>query len=1073
VRRPFHSTPGRARPMAPGRHGLRGQGRAATSRRARVGGLLAAPALIAVLGAADPAAPPAGEPAPASAEVPAPLPPRAPLLSEAPLPPRGEVPVLPRPAVGDPEARTARLGAIFPPPAEVAAPDLDRRRATLRRAAALLEAAGDSEGAARAALRALSLDGGGDAKLELWDLVARLRARHADWEGAEAALLAASEAAPGAAWPLQALGELYLSMDRRVEALAALEEAQRLAPQSPRVGRLLATARWQWPPLPEGVTAQEPASEAAASPPAPREPAQPQAPPAWTARLAGWLRASAAPLPAPLPALADGLADALSRPGASRLAWAVLALAGAALLAPLLLRQRGDLAVALRYPEELRGTFRVRLARTRGSLRRRGEASRAEVLKGGVSSRREHHLVSRETHFPRVPAGRWFVRIEGLLDDPDGEEVLSDVTDTRVLRVRPRRTVRAEFDLRPRSCPVDLEVRWSGELPRDVLVWTPALAGPPVDARGRRVRIFLPKGRHVLELGCGDRVIEHEVEVESFQPMRVGVDIAEADRVVFRGCPPAVEPYLRGDLQAVARALEADGQPERAHRVLGRAALAEGHRDRAAEHFEQAAMAADAAALWEDLGELDRAARAWMDAGDPQRAGGVWRRAGEWVRAGDAFEAARDFDAAVACFEAAGETSKQIDALDRRGDTFRAAQIALDNGWRARAIRLLRQIPGEDPHYAEACALLADAFEREGHWDLAAQKLDEHIKTQGGPGSAPPDLQWRLSEMVENAGNLERALALLEELRSVEPTYPNLATRIEMLRKKRSALQTAVDGARTAGSGDLAPPTMFLSDYRYEVLEEIGRGAMGVVFRARDRRLSRIVALKRLPETMRNYPRAVQLFLREAQSTARLNHPNIVTVFDADQEDGTFFITMELLEGRPLHHVLAERGRLDAAEVARLGAQVARGLAYAHGQGVIHRDVKTANLFLSDDGTLKITDFGLAKSLEEVRRAETGIGGTPFYMAPEQIAGEEVDARADLYALGATLCELATGRVPFSDGDVTYHHRHTPPPDPRRRVPGLPDALAELVLELLEKDPGRRCPSADLVVGRLEALAAS
>jgi serine/threonine-protein kinase len=154
----------------------------------------------------------------------------------------------------------------------------------------------------------------------------------------------------------------------------------------------------------------------------------------------------------------------------------------------------------------------------------------------------------------------------------------------------------------------------------------------------------------------------------------------------------------------------------------------------------------------------------------------------------------------------------------------------------------------------------------------------------------------------------------------------------------------------------------------------------------------------------------------------------------------------------------------------RLGIQVADGLHYAHSQKVVHRDVKTANLFLTREGTLKIMDFGLAKTLEEVRRAETGIGGTPFYMAPEQVAGGDVDHRADLYSLGATLFELATGSVPFPEGDVTYHHRHTPAPDPRDRRPELPAELAELCLYLLEKRLEERCPSAAVARERLEQL---
>jgi serine/threonine-protein kinase len=243
---------------------------------------------------------------------------------------------------------------------------------------------------------------------------------------------------------------------------------------------------------------------------------------------------------------------------------------------------------------------------------------------------------------------------------------------------------------------------------------------------------------------------------------------------------------------------------------------------------------------------------------------------------------------------------------------------------------------------------------------------------------------------------------------------------------------------------------------RYELLEEIGRGGMGVVYRARDRRLGRVVALKRLPENLRDHPTAVQLFLREARAAAALNHPNIVTLFDADQENDNYYITMELLEGLPFDAILRKQGQLTPRDVVRLGVQVAAGLQYAHEQRVVHRDIKTANLYFTNEKTVKIMDFGLAKMIEEVRRSTTVVGGTPYYMAPEQAAGESVDHRADLYAFGVTLFEMLTGRVLFGKGDVLYHHRHTPPPDPRSHAKDLPDPIAELVLRLLAKNPDDR-----------------
>jgi serine/threonine-protein kinase len=258
---------------------------------------------------------------------------------------------------------------------------------------------------------------------------------------------------------------------------------------------------------------------------------------------------------------------------------------------------------------------------------------------------------------------------------------------------------------------------------------------------------------------------------------------------------------------------------------------------------------------------------------------------------------------------------------------------------------------------------------------------------------------------------------------------------------------------------------------RYELLERIGAGGMGVVYRARDRRLGREVALKRLSEQLIDHPKAVRYFLREARAVATLSHPNIVTLYDVDQEDGVPFLTMELLEGRNLAQIVSSRGPFSSADTARLGAQAAAGLACAHRQGIVHRDVKSANLFLTRARVVKVMDFGLAKMAEELRRAGTVLG-TPQYMAPEQALGRGADHRVDLYALGVTLFQLVTASWPFEEGDLARHHQHTPPPDPRSRRPDVGGDLSELILACLAKEPEKRPATAEDVATRLRAIAA-
>jgi serine/threonine protein kinase len=230
------------------------------------------------------------------------------------------------------------------------------------------------------------------------------------------------------------------------------------------------------------------------------------------------------------------------------------------------------------------------------------------------------------------------------------------------------------------------------------------------------------------------------------------------------------------------------------------------------------------------------------------------------------------------------------------------------------------------------------------------------------------------------------------------------------------------------------------------------------------------VALKRLSEQLIDHPKAVRYFLREARAVAGLSHPNIVTLYDVDEEDGVPFLTMELLDGRNLSQIVAAHGPLSSLDAARLGAQAAAGLACAHGQGIVHRDVKSANLFLTRARVLKVMDFGLAAMAEELRRAGTVLG-TPQYMAPEQASGGAADHRVDLYALGVTLFHLTTASWPFEAGDVIRHHLHTPAPDPRSRRPDLAPPLAELILACMAKEPDKRPATAEEVCARLQAIA--
>ncbi|GGX59061.1 serine/threonine-protein kinase [Streptomyces fructofermentans] len=271
---------------------------------------------------------------------------------------------------------------------------------------------------------------------------------------------------------------------------------------------------------------------------------------------------------------------------------------------------------------------------------------------------------------------------------------------------------------------------------------------------------------------------------------------------------------------------------------------------------------------------------------------------------------------------------------------------------------------------------------------------------------------------------------------------------------------------------------------RYRLLDLIGRGGMGEVWRARDESLGRQVAVKCLKAPGRDHDQSFtrvlrERFRREARVAAALQHRGVTVVHDFGEADGVLYLVMELLDGRNLSQLLEDNAQhpLPIADVLEVAEQVSAALAYTHQQGIVHRDLKPANIMRLGDGTLKICDFGIARLGHDIgmssRLTGTGIAmGTPHYMSPEQIGGTHVDRRSDLYSFGCVLYEIATGAPPFDLGDawaVLVGHRDTAPEPPRNRRADLPGFLEEVILDLLAKEPDRRPQDADAVGRRLGA----
>ncbi|NOS76926.1 MAG: serine/threonine protein kinase [Nitrospira sp.] len=277
---------------------------------------------------------------------------------------------------------------------------------------------------------------------------------------------------------------------------------------------------------------------------------------------------------------------------------------------------------------------------------------------------------------------------------------------------------------------------------------------------------------------------------------------------------------------------------------------------------------------------------------------------------------------------------------------------------------------------------------------------------------------------------------------------------------ERSGPSEASDSASADSPDNGSPPAML---GRYKVLKELGRGAMGVVYLGKDPTIQRFVAIKTMRlddiDDAEKRQEVKTRFFREAESTGRLAHPNIVTIYDAGEEQDLGYIAMEVLEGTTLKHWSRKPNLLPLDKLIPILATVADALDYAHQQGVVHRDIKPANIMITKGATVKVMDFGIAKMASSSKTQTNIVLGTPTYMSPEQIAGKKVDGRSDIFSLGVVLFEMLSGRPPFTADNLSallFAIAYNPHPSIKVIRPDIPPALQQVLNQALEKDPALR-----------------
>ncbi|MFW5968833.1 MAG: protein kinase domain-containing protein, partial [Persicimonas sp.] len=510
--------------------------------------------------------------------------------------------------------------------------------------------------------------------------------------------------------------------------------------------------------------------------------------------------------------------------------------------------------------------------------------------------------------------------------------------------------------------------------------------------------------------------------------------------------------------ERAAEMLEEGGDSQRAARMRAEAALEEGKRLEAAQMFAAAGKHKEAAPLFEELGELDEAASSYEEIEEFEKAADLYEETDKFGLAARCAEAAEQTARAAELYHKAGDIDSEIRLLCQQGDYFRAGRLLFEHRRFKKALDVLSNLDSTDPIFPRALELAGDIYRAQGRYEKAYSRYRSALGEREASKATLP-LHYKMARALEEEQDLTGALEHYNTIVDVDQHFEDAQLRIKALKKRmRSGSMTGTTSSGILSTLDGVDEESL--SRRYEIIDEVARGGMGIVYKARDTVLGRVVAFKILGENLRDNETAVKYFLREARAAAALSHPNIVTIYDAGEQDGEFYMAMEFVEGTTLKELVQRAGALDEKKLHYILVNCCRALHYAHSKGVIHRDIKSGNVMLTRDKALKIMDFGLAKFLREYQNNHTQQVGTPFYMSPEQIIGEDIDFRSDLYSLGCTLFECATGKVPFDKGDLSYHHLHTEPPDPREMNSRLGPEISKLILKLLAKDPDERFQTA-------------
>lgn len=498
--------------------------------------------------------------------------------------------------------------------------------------------------------------------------------------------------------------------------------------------------------------------------------------------------------------------------------------------------------------------------------------------------------------------------------------------------------------------------------------------------------------------------------------------------------------------------------------------------------FREAAEQLESIQDYEEAAKLYQKAKMWAKTGEMFKNIGDYRQAAEMFAIGEKYEDAAEMyqrvgklSEAQRMMELVDDPEKAVGFYLKEKKYLDAARHLLKHKRIEKAIGYLQLIDPDHKEYLEACKLLGELFVEKGQFALGIKKFREGFGNRMTKDNLEAFYEFALKLEKKNA--TDEALKIYEEIMGIDIKFPKIQEKVDSLQHKSIIGKTVIfdkDRSVRLENGDARSPRV--KEQRYQIVREIGRGGMGIVYKARDLILRRDVAFKVISENLRNNRRAIEDFYREAQATAALSHPFLLTIYDIGERNGYLYIIMEYVEGRDFEHYLrsySQKGKfLPINVVARIFRWVCEGLEHAHGKGIIHRDIKPSNIMWTKQKQIKIMDFGLAVLMGELQKSGIIAAGTPHYMSPEQIVGGNIDHRTDIYSLGVTVFRMLTNEFPFKGtiDEIMLKHLNAVPPRVEELNPEVPECLASIVHKCMEKKPEKRFTSAGEIAYELQKI---